>query len=573
MTTLPKSVRLGSANIKWVSAKQITVKNELEVGKQIIGHGGLRLMKNGQDVFVIDENGNMTAQDINMNDGINVGESFDVDPNGNVIARSLAVAETVSVANEKFSVDANGDAVVQGLVARNSLSVTPTGGSEVWGVDANGNVTALSTTVSDTLAVNPNGTNTFTVNSTGAVSAQSVDTKTGLTVTPDATTVFSVDDTGITTTRSLNAQEGISVTPVDTPVYSVDSNGNVTARQVTVSCCLSIHDGVEEKFSVNSDGIMNTNGIVVNGPVTIESSVYTSKSHGVIENKPYVQKIPGVNNYINITGGSGYIIRGTPLVRQVVTWASISNYPVNLAEGELRWVVCDYTNNISLYPLMPDTMDAFNEIVIIGRVWVAVGELIVSPLHLVAAFDPDVSRMSIWNTPAFNSKRKPVIARGVGSDLYLNAGELFRWPIVRENNTDVPRHSFAFSLGDGGRVTYLWQHLYNRSTYIVLNVSSPPLISSSTSIFDNGTVNGTTMTSNTWGTHRLGVYAGSNERVLFITQYSYATKDDAIASWNSESFKMAAWASDGLQIAMVAVIIFKANTTYGSATEVVYIPL
>lgn len=112
----------------------------------------------------------------------------------------------------------------------------------------------------------------------------------------------------------------------------------------------------------------------------------------------------------------------------------------------------------------------------------------------------------------------------------------------------------------------MWGHLKSNDDYDTITDCTAANL---TTYYDSGASTPTEVTAGKYVVHRLGVYAGSGERVWFRGQAMYDSMILATAGMLTEPFEMADWAADAAQISPVAYIIarkgeavFETNGTY-----------
>jgi hypothetical protein len=312
-------------------------------------------------------------------------------------------------------------------------------------------------------------------------------------------------------------------------------------------------------------GVMMAGGLGVAKSVFAGGNILSTASFGLIENNAYVS-LSGTD--VAYTSGSGLVINASTHLQSLITWTSGSISAASLTQGQLRWIVVTATNTVALLSLLPAVTDAFQAILVIGRVWYD-GGLVVSDLHIKLAYDPYMNFTEAWATPSANSKRAPVvISANAGNvrDLDMSAGQLTRWPIVA--NHVQPTHMFTTSAQVP--LAYMWRHIYAQANYLQMTPGNANVrldTRLAMDYIDNGTTTTLLMTDTYWTNHRIYVYGGSNERVWVFGQAQYTTLNAALlARDGKEVVILADWLKDGFQAALVATITIQKGGDWSQAT-------
>jgi hypothetical protein len=292
---------------------------------------------------------------------------------------------------------------------------------------------------------------------------------------------------------------------------------------------------------------------------------------GVCVNKAYISKVD--DSTIDILAGCGKLKKDDGQVYQK-NWNDVTGSTIIINDGELRWVTFVWNSGetdleLEYKTTLPITLEEYEKMVLVGRVWKENGTLIVSSYHIGLGLDPTVSRSQAWKYKSFN------ISVSCGySDLDSNylktlSGELFRWPIVTDHidSGTIPNHVHLYP--GNTQITTMWDHLQDSTgfTLITDNLAGDETdITQISNYYDNsGTI--TTVPNNKFTIHRLGIYAKSKEIVWLRGQNIYADMNEAEVSISTENFVYADWFSDFGQVSMVCYVIMQQGTTDFSNTS------
>lgn len=319
--------------------------------------------------------------------------------------------------------------------------------------------------------------------------------------------------------------------------------------------------------------IRHDDALIVQTALGVTQKLYlhnvTSGLPGVLELKAHVAKID--NSLFSVAAGAAKM-RKTDNVLYDISWnaiASVSVATLNgaaLNPGELRWIVWQWNPGetgieLKLLPTLPISLAAFDRITLIGRLWNTAGTLFVSALHQRQSVHEyeTVSQVG-WSTPAINMRGSVRVSPYSNpAFLAVSAGELARWPVV--SDLVAGRHTFDFP--GIAQLTAIWGHL--KATAVYDNITDCSAANLTTYI-DTGAGTPTAMAAGKYAVHRLGLYAGSNEKVWFRGQAEYGSLAEAVAARETEAFTYATWADDARQIAPIAYIISrKGETTFATA--------
>jgi len=283
---------------------------------------------------------------------------------------------------------------------------------------------------------------------------------------------------------------------------------------------------------------------------------------GLLENKAHVAKID--DTHFSIAAGAAKIRKADGSLHEV-SWDAPPSVDITtlnggaLQPGQLRWIGYKWNTGEAaiepvLLPLLPTRLVYLDQIALVGRLWNTAGVLTVSSRHIRLSYDPYAALSGVsWHRPALNVRNSVIVSPHV-SPSYLNfsAGELARWPIV----TDHVTGSHLFEYPGMSVLTSIWGHL--KATSIYDNITDCTAFNL-LGFWDSGAGTPTAIDTGKYVVHRIGIYAGSNERVWFRGQAQYGSMEEAVAARLTEAFTYAAWAADARQIAPVAFVIARKN--------------
>lgn len=293
---------------------------------------------------------------------------------------------------------------------------------------------------------------------------------------------------------------------------------------------------------------------------------------GVLENKNYIAKVD--ENNILINEGSAKIKKSDGSIHKVI-WDSIPVQPVTISSGRLQWVVFKWNAGetdieLAFYDLLPSDLHSMEETALIGRIWRVNGTLFVGDRHIMLSDDPYVSRNSVWIIPSTNVSVETQPSTTDVNLISLTSGELSRYPTVE---ADTRHHIFPF--GGDDAVSTMWEHLQSQTAFSVLTdnaVGDETDIKALADYYDSdGTI--TILPNSKFGAHLVGVYAGSDIKVLFRSQYVYDSISDAKLGISSDPLMISDWASDMNQISKIGWLIVKKGVRdYSNPSDAVFIP-
>jgi len=327
--------------------------------------------------------------------------------------------------------------------------------------------------------------------------------------------------------------------------------GNVRQTLNDAIDVININEAYIETIQTDVDTLQTD----VQGTVQLNQLYLT----GVKDIKSYVAKVN--NTTISIAAGEGLLRKNDGLTYEV-SWSAVSNQVINVPLNELRWLVFewDVTQTSLVFntlTTLPETIDEFEKIILIGRAWDEDGTLTVSDKHLSYTLDLRVPRDLAWIDKSKNISVSATYSSANNNHLAINGGELFRWPIV-ESLQPLPRHIHLCPAISN--LTRAWESYSGQTdSYRVLTDNGLDDATDIDTIADYYDNNGTIslVSNNNFAAHKLGIYAVSNEVVWFRGTQVYNTMDEAVVGYLTQPFPIPSWAADFDQISMVAVVILK----------------
>lgn len=293
---------------------------------------------------------------------------------------------------------------------------------------------------------------------------------------------------------------------------------------------------------------------------------------GVSENKVYISKVN--ENTISVIAGNG-TIRKSDLTEVERTWNTIASFDVSsVLDGQLRW--CVFQNDgtetgleFTLLSSAPVLLDNAEQYLWVGRIWRENGVLKVGDRHIMLSVDPQVSRTNVWQFPAGNVSVTVHHATDVGL-LSLSAGELTRWPVVESGTF---HHVWKYN--GLATVSSMWDHVQGSVGFTTISDNAAGNETDIRTIADYYDQNGNLVAvpTNDWVAHLIGVYAGSEERVLFRGQRTYTTLADAKLGITIDPLEEADWAKDLRQISKIGWILVREGTRdFSNTARCVFVP-
>lgn len=293
---------------------------------------------------------------------------------------------------------------------------------------------------------------------------------------------------------------------------------------------------------------------------------------GVDENKNYVTKVD--ENTISIASGTG-TNRKSDLSEYKVSWSAMPSVDVSfLLDGQLRWVV--FQNNagqtgveLTFLTVAPATLDTAEQYQWVGRIWRENGVLQVGDRHIMLSVDPQVSRTNAWQSPAGNVSVTVSNATDVGL-LSISSGEVTRWPVV-----ELETFHHVWKYNGMPSVVSMWDHVQGSSGFTIVSDNAVGDTTDIRTIADYWDNNGSLdlVPTNDFVAHLIGVYAGSEERVLFRGQKTYDTLADAELGISIDPLNESPWVSDLRQVSKLAWMIVKRGTRdFSNSANCVFVP-
>lgn len=337
--------------------------------------------------------------------------------------------------------------------------------------------------------------------------------------------------------------------------------------------CTDVTDTSKAQF-INSPKWVD--GVEFSGSETV---ILDNILPGVSQIKPYISVVD--NSHLAVTGGRAYIrksddtiheVRWNPTASLSISAVSLSN-PV-LSANDMRWCVYKWDNEslgtikLDLMSYLPPTLPTFERVALLGKVRYDRGTLSVNNQTICVSEDIYASRSEDWITPSKNLTVTAAVSlssdpQGYRDYLSTSSGEMFRFPGVADAQG---RHIFP-TVGIP-TISYMRGHLQGQLRYDSMintlpyantnNIIYAQQIKSISNWYDvAGTP--TRYTGNNWATHRLGLFAGSDQVVWLRAQYTYGNLLAAQNGWQNENFVLSPWASDLSQFNIIAIVILKAN--------------